>query len=168
MDFSLTNEQDLLPVDSERLEALARRIVEDAGRTKGMLSLVVVDDATIRPLNAQFLDHDYATDVLSFALSDDGERLEGEVIVSAETAISSAPAYGWSPASELALYVAHGVLHLVGYRDKSDEDVAQMRAAERRYLTHFGIEPPADAVTAAGGDLSDDFSNDVGTGADPS
>lgn len=161
MEISLTNEQDLLPIDSDRLTAIARTILADAGRERGMLSLAVVDDATIRPLNAQFLNHDYATDVLSFNLADNGEHLEGEVIVSAETAIANADEFGWSPTSELTLYIVHGVLHLVGYRDKSDADVKEMRAAERRYLMSLGIEPPAAGATPGA-------SSDESEGAEPS
>lgn len=146
--ITVTNQQDLLPVDAERLRAAAERILADAGRTAGSLSVAVVDDATIRPINAEFLGHDYATDVLSFSLEDDGRRLEGEVIVSAETAIANAADYGSRPGEELLLYVVHGVLHLVGYNDKTEADAAEMRRAEARYLA---AAPPASTkLTAAG------------------
>ena len=52
-------------------------------------ALAVVDDAAMQELNRQFLNHDWPTDVLSFALQDDGDHLEGEVIISADTAAAA-------------------------------------------------------------------------------
>ncbi|MEM9186397.1 MAG: rRNA maturation RNase YbeY [Planctomycetota bacterium] len=149
MDISVTNEQNLLPVDTTRLASAARGVLHEAGR-RGTLSIAVVDDPTIHRLNAEFLRHDYATDVLSFALEDDGERLEGEVIVSAQTAIANAAEYGWTAADELLLYVVHGVLHLVGYRDKSDADASEMRVAEQRSLAALGVTLPSPASKQEG------------------
>jgi probable rRNA maturation factor len=100
-----------------------------------------VDDATIRPINARHLGHDYATDVLSFLLERTGDRLEGEVIVSAETAHRDAPRYHWTPADELLLYVIHGTLHLVGYDDLEPELKRRMRTQERLHLKEFGLIP---------------------------
>lgn len=142
MQVTVTNHQGLLAVDAERLASAAGRVLSDAGRTAGSLSVAVVDDQTIRPLNARFLAHDWATDVLSFALIDDGRRLEGEVIASAETAARNCQEYGWSAGEELLLCVLHGVLHLVGYRDKTDAEAAAMRRAEGRYLRLAGVTPP--------------------------
>ncbi|MEN1681112.1 MAG: rRNA maturation RNase YbeY [Planctomycetota bacterium] len=136
--ITVANQQDLLPVDEERLRHTAGRVLADAARGAGSLSIAVVDDATIRPINAEFLGHDYATDVLSFALEDDGNRLEGEVIVSAETAIANAADYDAAPEDELLLYVIHGTLHLVGYNDKTEAEATAMRRAEAAYLRPAG------------------------------
>ena len=64
------------------------------------------------------MNHDWPTDVLSFVLDDDDGHLEGEVIISADTAAAAAAEVGWPAAAEQLLYVIHGMLHLVGYRDK--------------------------------------------------
>ncbi len=71
--------------------------------------------------------------MLSFALEQDADHLDGEVIVSAETALAQAAEYGVEPESELLLYVIHGVLHLVGFDDKESAARDAMRAAEQRY-----------------------------------
>jgi probable rRNA maturation factor len=112
------------------------------------LSLAVVDDGTIHELNRRFLKHDYPTDVLSFLLERDGDRLEGEVIVSADTAKRVSAEYDWPAADELLLYVIHGTLHLVGHNDTSPSDRAAMRGEERRYLVQFGLDPPKTAEEA--------------------
>ena len=73
---------------------------------------------------ASILNHDWPTDVLSFVLEDDDGHLEGEVIISADTAAAAAAELGWPPAAEQLLYVIHGMLHLVGYRDKTPDEAA--------------------------------------------
>lgn len=143
INIEVANEQSSLDVDAERLRQVAAAILSDSDYAEGELSLAVVDDEAMHVLNRRHLDHDYPTDVLSFVLDEGPGRLEGEVIVSADTAIANAGEYGWSPDDELLLYVIHGVLHLVGHRDKADDEVAAMRAAEARYLRLAGVEPPA-------------------------
>jgi probable rRNA maturation factor len=145
---SLANEQSRHSVDEKSLTAAVQMIVADSAFTSASISVGIVDDATMHKLNRQYLRHDYPTDVLSFVLEVDDERLEGEVIISADTAAAVAAELGWSAAAEQLLYVIHGTLHLVGYSDKSSEDVARMRAAEKSYLAKFGFEPPSVANEA--------------------
>lgn len=135
----------MLPVDEARLAEIAKRILHDAGVRCGVLSIAVVDDTAIQRLNKEFLQHDYPTDVLSFALEEDLDAFEGEVLVSAETARHNAAQFGWPPENELALYVIHGTLHLAGYRDKTPADQTTIREAETRYLRTLGIESPLSA-----------------------
>ena len=113
----------------------------EEGIRRATISLAIVDDATIRPLNARYLGHDYATDVLSFVLEQSDEELDGEIIVSAETAASSAARFGWQAADELLLYVIHGALHLVGCDDLEPALQTRMRQREREHLAHFGLTP---------------------------
>jgi probable rRNA maturation factor len=122
----------------------------DAGYQAASISLVVVDDPTIHDLNRRYLDHDYPTDVLSFPLEDRGDYLEGEVVASADTAAREALNQGCTAADELTLYIIHGLLHLVGYRDKSAEEASRMRAAEKHYLNQAGIEPALSHKSRAG------------------
>jgi probable rRNA maturation factor len=100
----------------------------------------VVNDPTIHELNRQFLAHDYPTDVLSFLLEQQGKRIEGEVVASADTARRTAEQLGLRPEDELLLYVIHGTLHLIGHDDAGDEQRSLMRAAERSCLAKFGVE----------------------------
>lgn len=134
LQIEFANEQTLLAVNELRLGGVAKLILRDAGVRGGTLSIAVVNDPAIHQINRDFLKHDYPTDVLSFALEEDFDAFEGEVLVSAETALSHATDYGWSAEDELLLYVIHGTLHLAGYRDKTENEQAEMRAAEARYL----------------------------------
>lgn len=140
LSIELSDEQTTLEIDAARITRLAEQILRDAGIRGGSLSIAVVDDPTIHELNRQFLQHDYPTDALSFLLERDSDRLEGEVIVSADTAARVAAELDWPAEDELLLYVVHATLHLVGHDDATDELRAAMRDAESRYLAQLGIE----------------------------
>lgn len=127
--------------DEQRLASALSLVLHDAGYTRAEVSIAIVDDDAMRAMNRDYLQHDYATDVLSFRLDDEdaGDQLEGEIIVSADTARRQAASYGWSTDDELLLYVIHGALHLAGYDDQEDADRQRMREAEQRFLSQLGI-----------------------------
>jgi len=138
----VANEQSAIPVDPERLQSAARSVLGDSCYSAGMLSIAVVDDTTIHQLNRQFLGHDYPTDVLSFVLENRRPYLEGELILSGDTALHNAAEYGWPAEDELLLYVVHGCLHLVGYCDQEPAERAEMLAAELAHLRMLQIGLP--------------------------
>lgn len=117
------------------MKTTLRKILTDAGFSCGRLEAAVVDDETIHRLNREYLGHDYPTDVLAFELESDAAEglLEGSVIVSAQMASARAEEFGWTPADELALYMIHGTLHLVGYDDHETGKKRQMRRKEKLY-----------------------------------
>ncbi|GAB6166755.1 hypothetical protein JCM19992_27550 [Thermostilla marina] len=130
---------------SNGVAAKVRSVVENALRRwnvpKAELEYRFVDDATIWDINRRFLGHDYPTDVISFPL-DDGDRLEGSIVISVDTAGKQAEEFDTSVETELLLYVAHGTLHLVGFDDAEGEERSRMRQAEREILRTVGIELP--------------------------
>jgi probable rRNA maturation factor len=137
--IDVSNCHDTRSVEEQRLRQAAEAILRDSAIGHAELSIAIVDDATIQPLNRQYLGHDYPTDVLSFLLDRQENRLEGEVVVSVETAARAAAEYGWSTGDELLLYVIHGMLHLVGHDDATPDEQAAMRRHEQRYLAAFGV-----------------------------
>ena len=139
---AISDRQVRLKVDKKRLREAVRNVLSDAGYEQGEISVAIVDDPTIHELNRKYLNHDYPTDVLSFLLSDEGdESIEGEVIVSADTAASMAEQYSWSADDELLLYVIHGTLHIAGYDDLEPELQQAMREQERIQLARFKLSP---------------------------
>ena len=153
MQIEIANQQTKLPIDADRLQKAVMPILADAGYEQGNLSIAVVDDPTIHELNRRHLAHDYPTDVLSFCLEEAPGQLEGEVIVSADTAQTNAAEYGWGAENELLLYVIHGVLHLVGHRDKTDDEILAMREAERVYLKIAGVDLPPTTPPPSPGEI---------------
>jgi len=130
-------------IDTGRIELALKMIAVDYDWSEGEISVAIVSDSKIRQLNQKHLDHDYATDVLSFDLTEDDVCLEGEVIASLDTADREASHHGWSSDDELTLYVIHGMLHIVGLLDKEPSDIASMRTEESFYLEAVGIKPQA-------------------------
>ncbi|MBN1912322.1 MAG: rRNA maturation RNase YbeY [Pirellulales bacterium] len=154
--IQIADQQNALALDGPRLEEAIRSILDEAAVAEAEISLAVVDDPTIQVLNRKYLGHDYPTDVLSFVLERSEDRLEGEVIVSADTAVASAGQYGWTPEEELLLYVIHGTLHLVGYADGMPTEQAEMRRREAACLARFGLEPhwqPDDSPAPGGNEI---------------
>lgn len=122
------------------LEAVqVRTLVARMAATEEMhvdeVSIVLADHATVLALNRRFLNHDYVTDVLSFPLGDDDATgLAGEVYVDLDTAAERHAEFGASFTEEALRYVIHGVLHLMGYADTTEEGRQHMRAKEDDYL----------------------------------
>jgi probable rRNA maturation factor len=140
--IDLVNQQGHVKINRRRLTAAVRAVLREAGVRDARVSVAVVDDPAIHALNRRFLGHDYPTDVLSFPLERSDGRLEGEIVVSAETAVAQAARFGWPAAHELLLYVVHGALHLVGYEDATPRQRTAMRDGERAHLGRMGLTVP--------------------------
>ncbi len=113
------------------------------------ISVALVDDRRIAELNAAHLAHDGPTDVLTFDLLDEenrsgdtyNHRIEGEIVVSVDTAAREAESRGLDITTELALYVVHGTLHLLGFDDQAGVDAARMHSLEDDILSSQGVGP---------------------------
>lgn len=109
---------------------------------RSQVDLTIVDDERLRELSREYLGLDHYTDVMSFSLLEGfplvrgGPRrvLLGDVVVSLDRAREQAAGAGHGVAAELALLVAHGVLHLLGHQDDTPEAAAAMRQLERQAL----------------------------------
>jgi len=122
----LTNEQTKVRIPEAKVRRLSTQIL---GRKN--LSIAFVTNAAIRKINRRFLSHDFATDVLSFPLDTD---LVGELVISAEYAAGEASRRKIPVEEELLRYVAHGILHLLGYDDHRPADRTRMWARQEREL----------------------------------
>jgi len=130
----------------DRIKKLARFICKHFGKSNHRacsheINIVIVDDAEIRKLNENFRNSDSVTDCLSFDLSenDNVSAKSLEIIVNAEKAITQADELGHSPESELALYIAHGLLHQFGFNDENEIEAAKMHEAEDDILQQLGF-----------------------------
>ena len=117
------------------------------------VSVLVVDNETIRKLNRDYRGKDVATDVLSFPqeeeMEDNGEpaviggpteRMLGDIVISIEKAVEQAEEYGHSIERELAFLAVHGMLHLLGHDHETDAAAKKsMRSEEKRLLSEMGI-----------------------------
>lgn len=138
---------DRAPQDNTTLREAVAATLRRHDTRSATLSVALVDDAHMADLNDRHLGHSGPTDVLTFDLIDDdtnnevGESagIEGEVVISVETAAREARARGHTLDAELALYAVHGTLHLLGYDDHNETDAARMHAMEDDILIEIGL-----------------------------
>lgn len=144
IEIEIANEQESIDVDEDHIRRAVTTVLNREGISRAEMSIALVDDARIHEINRQFLDHDRPTDVISFSLSDSPKVLEGEIVLSTDTARREARKVGgdWTPENEVLLYIVHGTLHLTGYDDHEDDDLAAMRRAELECLRTMGVPAP--------------------------
>ncbi len=108
------------------------------------INVVLLDDARISELHRDFMGEPGATDVITFDLRDAPEQraIEGEIVISVETARRQARRYRAETGRELLRYVIHGVLHLLGYDDNVPAGRRRMRREENRVLNLLGEPRP--------------------------
>lgn len=124
-DFGLTNEAPT----ATWLAAL----VANEGKTLGEISIIFCSDAYLHILNVEHLQHDDFTDIITFDYGD-GQRLSGDLFISVDRVADNAQERQVDFEEELRRVMAHGLLHLAGYGDKSPEQITTMRAKEDFYL----------------------------------
>ena len=113
--------------------AWIKRVAAAHNRRVGEVGYLFVDDEKILEMNRQYLGHDYYTDVITFDYSE-GNRLNGDIVISLDTVRSNASQYGRPYDEELHRVIIHGILHLCGINDKGPGEREQMEQAENAAL----------------------------------
>ena len=109
------------------------RVAEAEGACVGQLQYKCVEDEEILEINRKYLEHDYYTDIITFGYRE-GRVVEAEVFIGYETVYSNAKDLDIAPPEELRRVILHGLLHLLGYDDRSASSKQKMRDAEEKYL----------------------------------
>lgn len=141
--LTVATEHPHLTLDAARVAAVVDAVCAAEGVRVASLSIVLGDHALVHGVNRDWLEHDYPTDVVSFALGDVPGVLDGEVYVDLDMAAERAPEFGATFETEALRYIAHGVLHIAGHDDGTDAQRAHMRVLEDRALVAAGVSPPA-------------------------
>ncbi len=95
-------------------------------------------DEKILEINRQFLNHDFYTDIIAFDYSEEN-KISGDIFISLETVLSNSQKYQTSFDEELHRVMIHGILHLCGLNDKSDDEIKEMRKAEDEALRMLNL-----------------------------
>ena len=113
---------------SDELETLAAFVLSSEGATGDWeITVALVDDARLQSLHRDFMGIDTPTDIMTFPTDESaGEPQGGELAISVDHAKTQAVAWGLSPAEEIVFLVVHGLLHLSGWRDDTDEQRQSM------------------------------------------
>ena len=144
MDIQIKNLQRAIALNCPQIKKIVKAILKYQRVKEATLSFVFVTNRTIKVLNKKFLGRSYETDVLSFDLRDPSQRRSankfviGEIVISTEMAVKNAKVFGNDLRNEVALYITHGILHLLGYDDHRSKEIKRMRARERMIIKHLG------------------------------
>lgn len=118
----------------ENLKIWIEKIIISEGKKPGEINYIFCDDEYLLKINQDFLDHDYYTDIITFD-NVRGKTISGEIFVSLQRIKDNASLISKNYEEEKKRVIAHGVLHLCGYKDKTDEQQKEMRAKEDHYLS---------------------------------
>lgn len=106
---------------------------QEEGFRVGDVNVIFCSDPYLLEVNRQYLQHDYYTDIITFDYCEDG-ILSGDLFISVDTVLGNAEEYKVLFHVELLRVIIHGIMHLAGYKDKTDVDAAKMRERENHYL----------------------------------
>lgn len=118
------------------LEYWIDNVVSEEDYCIGEINYIFCDDEYLHKLNVEFLQHDTLTDIISFD-NTLGNLISGDIYISIERVTDNAKDFNVSFLDELHRVMIHGVLHYMGYKDKSEEEKLKMRNAENMALSRF-------------------------------
>ena len=125
--------------DETKYADWVNRIIISEDRILAHIDFIFCTDAYLLEMNQKYLQHDTFTDIITFDYSE-GERIAGDVFISIERVKDNAVNFQIAFEVELLRVMAHGVLHLIGYNDKSDSEIKMMRAKEDQKMKLFHVE----------------------------
>jgi probable rRNA maturation factor len=141
--IQIRNKQRRHKIHAASVASFCAVVLEAFDLSSPALSIAFVSPREMRAINRQYLEHDYATDVLSFSYDRqvvEGLSLLGEIIIAPEIAALHAVRYGVEPDKEIRKLLVHGILHLLGYdheTDKGQMDRLQTKLLRRRQIADF-------------------------------
>lgn len=114
-----------------------KNVVQKEGANISEINYIFCSDPYLRQVNVEYLQHDYFTDIITFDNSEVEGTLEGDIFISIDRIRENSTDFSDSFDQELRRVIIHGVLHLLGYRDKSDDEQTLMRQKEDQYLSLY-------------------------------
>lgn len=108
-------------------------VIESFQKKTGDICIIFCDDDYLLNINRQYLEHDYYTDIITFDYVE-GDRISGDLFISLDTVKSNSDKFSVPFDTEAKRVIIHGILHLLGLKDKTDSEALAMRAAEDRAI----------------------------------
>jgi len=132
-------------IDFELPEKLRRKrwlkqLAADAGFRIKELNYVFCSDEYLYQMNVDYLNHDTYTDIITFDNSEKAKELEGDIFISVDRVRENAKSIQVEEEVELTRVLAHGLLHLMGYKDKAKEEASLMRSKEEEAIELYRLK----------------------------
>lgn len=121
--------------DKRKLREWIVQSAESEDYTIGILNYILTNDNILVQLNKEYLRHFTLTDIITFDLSEKERELSGDIYISVDRARENAREFKVTLNNEISRLMIHGILHLMGYKDKSREERELMRQKEEFYLS---------------------------------
>ncbi len=118
-----------LDVDEKKINSWINLIISQNNCVAAEINYIFCSDDYILKINNQYLKHNYFTDIITFDYCEDN-KISGDVFISIDTVLSNSKTYHTSFSQELNRVIIHGILHLIGFKDKSESEAAEMRRQE--------------------------------------
>jgi rRNA maturation RNase YbeY len=119
--------------DKQKLKSWIKKIIESEKKKEGQVNYVFTSDEELLDINTRFLQHTTYTDIITFDYSED-KTVSGDIIISVERVEENAKKFKVDFETELHRVMIHGILHLLGYKDKKKGDIELMRKKENQAL----------------------------------
>lgn len=128
------NQDTELPkIDFDRISLWINKIITNHNKIEGDITYIFCSDNYILDINQKYLSHDYFTDIITFNYNKDN-IISGDIFISVDTVFNNSKIYKQTFETELHRVMIHGILHLLGYDDHTETDIANMRKAENDSL----------------------------------
>lgn len=123
-----------IAINKTTIKNCCNELFHQNNQTEGKISFIITNDEEVSDLKYQFFQEQVFTDVIAFNLEEKGEPIEGEIYISWDRVCENASNFEVSTDSELKRVIIHGLLHLLGFEDNSEEDKTTMTKLENQYL----------------------------------
>ena len=134
IDYQYIENQELS--NGDKISLWLNNVISEEGMQTGELIYVLCKDDYLLEKNIQFLNHNTLTDVITFDYCK-GKLVNGDILISTERVDENSKIYKVNYLTELHRVMVHGLLHLLGYKDKNEKDAKAMREKENYYLNKF-------------------------------
>lgn len=123
------------PEDPDKIRAWLKRVLKNEDRQQGEINIIFCSDRYLSQLNFKYLNQDTLTDIITFDHSGSKNIISGDLFISIDRVTENASEMGVKRDDELHRVIVHGLLHLLGYDDKSSSERSAMREKEDAYLS---------------------------------
>lgn len=123
--------------DKTRIKKWLVGILDQYQKRLGEINYIFTDNENILEINRSYLNHDYYTDIITFGY-DETEIISGDVYISIDTVSENAVAFGVTLQNELLRVMSHGLLHMIGFDDQTDDQKNKMRILETECIERYG------------------------------